>query len=149
MSNLSEESQKLNRLRGESHSIYYGAVSKMNLSNSTFDVLYSINLLGEGCLQKEISECALLNKQTVNSTIRQLEHGGFLQLVPGKGREKNIYLTEAGKRLIREKIDPVNKLEQAAWMELPDRDRQEYLRILENWNILLRKKFGEMGKDGE
>ncbi|MFR1493246.1 MAG: MarR family transcriptional regulator [Eubacterium ventriosum] len=43
----------------------------MGLSDSAFDILYSIVDLGDGCSQSDICKYSCLSKQTVNSSIKK------------------------------------------------------------------------------
>lgn len=145
MVKLSEETLCLNQLLRQTHSIYYSAAAKLQLSDSIYDILYCVKALGEGCLQKDISEKASLNKQTVNSGIRQLEQKGYISLVAGRGREKHIYLTDNGKVLMEEKMDLVFSLEQEAWDELSDDEQNSLLRSLDKWSSTLKRNFERIG----
>ena len=49
-SNLTE----YNRMYKEFNQIYHEMAQKMGISNSVFDILYSICELGDGCRQKDI-----------------------------------------------------------------------------------------------
>ena len=81
------------------------------MSDSAFSILYAICELGDGCLQKDICRRAFLSKQTVHSSIRNLERDGLLYLEHGRRRDMHIHLTEAGARLARSRI--------AAWSKAP------------------------------
>lgn len=54
-----------------------------------------------------------MSKQTVNSSIAKMQRDGLLQLARKTGRQKRIFLTEAGRREIQEKIVPLVRLEES------------------------------------
>ena len=72
----------------------------MGISDSAFSIFYTIYDLGDGCLQKDICYEFFANKQTVNSSIRKLVQEGYIYLKQGVGRDKHIFLTEAGKQFV-------------------------------------------------
>lgn len=93
---MSSNLREYNRIYKEVNDIYRDAASKFGLSNSVFDILYTICEVGEGCLQKDVCDATFIPKQTVNSAIRKLEQEGYLTLSNGKGHSKHILLTESG-----------------------------------------------------
>jgi len=101
---MSSNLREYNRIYKEVNDIYRDAASKFGLSNSVFDILYTICEVGEGCLQKDVCDATFIPKQTVNSAIRKLEQEGYLTLSNGKGHSKHILLTESGHTLLKETI---------------------------------------------
>lgn len=81
---MSSNLREYNRIYKEVNDIYRDAASKFGLSNSVFDILYTICEVGEGCLQKDVCDATFIPKQTVNSAIRKLEQEGYLTLSNGK-----------------------------------------------------------------
>ena len=104
---ISAPLQEFNRIYKKSNEIYHNIALRLGLSNSAFDILYSICELGDGCLQKDICAATFIPKQTVNSSIRQMETAGYLTLSSGKGRSMHINLTAAGQSLLENTIYPV------------------------------------------
>lgn len=92
---------EFNRIFKEFNDIYHDVALRLGLSNSAFDIFYAICELGDGCLQRDICKTTFIPKQTVNSSIRNLEREGYLTLVHGKGRNMHIYLTERGKKMLK------------------------------------------------
>ena len=88
----------------EFNDVYREAATKVGLSLSGFDILYAICEMGDGCLQRDISQMCCIPKQTVNSSIRKLEQDRYLILEKGKGRDMHIHLTEKGQKLMEEKM---------------------------------------------
>ena len=96
--------------------IYRDAASKFGLSNSVFDILYTICEVGEGCLQKDVCDATLIPKQTVTGLRNYRER--YLTLSNGKGHSKHILLTESGHTLLKETIFPIVEAENEAFTEL-------------------------------
>ncbi len=115
---MSSNLREYNRIYKEVNDIYRDAASKFGLSNSVFDILYTICEVGEGCLQKDVCDATFIPKQTVNSAIRKLEQEGYLTLSNGKGHSKHILLTESGHTLLKETIFPIVEAENEAFTEL-------------------------------
>lgn len=120
---------ELNQLYKELDELYHAVALKAGLSDSALDILYSLCVLGDGCLQKEICQLAFISKQTVNSSIRKLEQQQYLVLQPGKGRDMHIYLTEAGQALVQEKVIPVIQAENQAFGRMTVAEQNELLRL--------------------
>ena len=81
-----------NHIYKEFNEIYHEATLKMGLSDSAFDILYSIVDLGDGCSQSDICKYSCLSKQTVNSSIKKMASLNYLTFKPGKGRVMQIFL---------------------------------------------------------
>ena len=96
--------REFNRIFKECSHIYHDIALKLGLSDSGFDILYTICEIGDGCLQKNICEATLLSKQTIHSSVRKLEKDGYLLLKPGKGRDVQIFLTKIGRASCRERV---------------------------------------------
>lgn len=136
--------KEFNRLNREFESVYHTICRKIGLSDSAFIILYTIWDLGEGCLQKDICDAVGVSKQTIHSSIRKLEQEGCLYLKPGKGRERGIFLTEAGRELINQKIVPVAALEAEAFGGLTEEECGQILRITAKYLEHLREKVKKL-----
>lgn len=135
--------KEFNRFYRELDQIYHELAVRLGLSDSAFVILYAIMELGEGCLQKDIAAWCSLSRQTVNSSIQNLKVQGCLFLDSGKGREKEIFLTEEGKRLVKEKIFPVMEMEQSVFEEMSPQECREMLKLMGKYVGKLRKKAEE------
>ena len=109
----------INGMLSEISSIYEKLLSSKNVPEGVFIVMSSILDLGEGCLQKKISEISYLNKKTVNSAIKKLQKDGYLELKAGKYPNMPIYLTEKGKAYMQENIIPIIQVESKALELMP------------------------------
>lgn len=131
--------KEFNRIFKECNHIYHEIALKLGMSDSGFDILYTICELGDGCLQKNICEATLLSKQTIHSSVRKLEKDGYLFLKSGKGRDMQIFLTEAGKALVEEKISLAIQAENLAFTDMTEEEQREFLQLNKKYADSLRK----------
>lgn len=137
----SKELESFNLLYKEMDDLYHDIAIQLNLSDSAFDILYTICTLGDGCLQRDICNATYISKQTINSSIKKLEQSGILTLTPGKGRDMHLHLTTAGKTLAEEKIFPIIEMENRTFSELLPEERQLLLTLSEKYVKHLHKNM--------
>ena len=113
---------------------------KRQLSDSAFGILYWLDDLGDGCLQRDVCVASGLTKQTVNSSVHKLERTGFVELRVEQGRGTHLHLTEAGRALVEERVRPVAEAETAAFVAMGSRDSEELLRLTHLHLELLREQ---------
>lgn len=121
--------KEFNRIYKKTNEIYHDIALRLGLSDSAFDILYSISELGDGCLQKDICNATCIPKQTIHSSIRQMETSGYLTLSSGKGRSMHITLTDLGKSLLERTIYPVMQMEGEAFHCMTDEECQQMLAL--------------------
>lgn len=138
------ELKKFNRLYKELDDIYHEIALKSGLSDSAFSILYTIAELGDGCLQKEIAEHNFMSKQTIHTSAKNLEREGYLSFRKGKGRDVHLCLTEAGKKLTREKILPVIRQENCAILEMSAEERDQLFYLMEKYVYVFRERTKEI-----
>jgi DNA-binding MarR family transcriptional regulator len=132
--------REIDRFWRETDAIYHELAIRLGLSDSSFDILYAIVRLGEGCTQKDISNEVLLSKQTLNSSIHKLANKGLLEL-RADGRSTSIFLTDEGRSLAEGKILPVFEAESQA-LEIVGTDNvREFLRISRLYRTALRESL--------
>lgn len=125
--------REFNRVWKELDELYHDIALKIGLSDSAFTIFYSLYELGDGCLQAEICHAAFANKQTINSSIRNLEQKGYLYLKQGRGRDKHIYLTELGTAFMEREIRPVLELEDQAFLQMTVVEREQFLLLTQKY----------------
>lgn len=136
---ISADQTRYNHINKKLIDIYHNAWQRAGMSASMFDILYSIVEMGDGCRQKDICQACYIPKQTVHSSIRKMAEDGYLTLVAGKGREKQIFLTEKGKLITEEKILPVIKAENKAFLQMGEQQSRIFLNLLEEYMTKLDK----------
>ena len=123
---MQTEAQKLWGQWGQANALYSFWAASKNINYYLLFVLYALDGQ-EAKKKKKICICTGLTKQTVNSVIRSLKVDGYIQLSPGSGdrREKQIALTEKGQAYSRERLAPLQELEQRVIRSMgSDRVRQ-------------------------
>ena len=139
--------KEMDRLWRAFDEVYRSVASRLGLSSGVFEVLLAIYQLGEGCLQKDICTNACLGKQTVNSSVHKLVKEGILRLEPAEvGRGMLIFLTEEGKRLIKERIEPMAQADVLAFSSLPREDQLAVIRIEREYLTRLRSHMAHVEK---
>lgn len=126
---ISNPLKEFNRIYKKTNEIYHDIALRLGLSDSAFDILYSISEWGDGCLQKDICNATCIPKQTIHSSIRQMEKSGYLTLSSGKGRSMHITLTDLGKNLLERTIYPVMQMEGEAFHCMTDEECQQMLAL--------------------
>jgi len=136
-----EDLKEYNCLCREIDGLYHELAVRAGMSDSAFFILYAITEMGDGCLQRDISEHYYISKQTINSSIRNLESKGYVLLINGKGHDKHIHLTKEGKMLVKEKIFPVIQLENGIFEEMTLKERYEIIRLTRKYIEIFKNKM--------
>ena len=139
-----EELRELNRLYKELDDIYHNIALKLNLSDSAFIIFYTLCEVGEGCSQKDICNQAALSKKTINSAIQKLEQEDYICMRHGKGRQRQIYLTEKGQKMLQEKIYPVMQIENNVFQKMEETEARELLRLFQKYVLQLQAEAREL-----
>lgn len=143
---MSMQMAEYNQLLKNMDGLYHNAARQCGLSDSAFWVLYSIRENEGPCTQKELCESWFYSKQTVNSTLKQLEARGILklELAPGNRKNKQIFLTEEGEKLAEEKILPLMRAEYRAFAGLDNEERRAFLNLTRKYIDQLRAEIHKM-----
>ena len=136
---ISASQARFNHINKKLIDIYHDASQRAGMSASMFDILYSIVEIGDGCRQTDICQACSIPQQTVHSSIRKMEDDGYLTLVSGKGREKQMYLTEKGKRITEKKILPIIEAENTVFLQMGEQLSLMFLDLLEEYMAKLEK----------
>lgn len=144
---ISPSLKEFNRIYKEMNEFYHELARTLHVSDSVFDIFYSLSEMGDGCLQKDICQASCLPKQTVHSSIRKLEKEGYLTLKSGKGRNMHIYLTDAGKQLIEQKLYPVHHLESDAFSVMTEEECQKMLELYSKYITAMRTGLPKIQED--
>lgn len=132
--------KRLNHLFSETHEIYSDIASRFNLSDSAFMVLYTICNNGGKCLISDIKMESGLSKQTINSALRKLETEGVLYLELSGGKNKMVYLTEAGQIFTENTVARVIKMENDILNSWSEQDRTLYLELTQRYLIDVKER---------
>lgn len=125
--------QRFDRLYKEMDDLYHDLAVGLGLSDSALNVFCTIYTLGDGCLQRDICQRSYTSKQTIHSSVQRLCVQGYLRMEPGKGRDMHLYLTEAGRALMEERIRPVAEAELRTFAALTAEEQEALLRLTEKY----------------
>lgn len=140
----SQELKEVNRLYKELDDIYHDISLRLGISDSVLIIFYSIVEMGDGCIQKDISEKFSISRQTINSAIKKLQSQGYITLKQGKGRDMHIYLTLDGKKYTEDIVGPVMELENSVFKEMYPEESREFLRLTQKYVSLFREKVKQI-----
>lgn len=93
--------------------LYYRAVRQLGIKSNTFVLLYAL-ADGHPYSQKQISDEWSIPRTTLNTIVQECKELGYLELLPTGGKEKDIRLTESGKRWADGIIGPIFAAEERA-----------------------------------
>lgn len=123
--------------------LYHTIAWKQGLSDSAFEILYTVCVLGDGCSQKDICEWAYVSRKTINSSIRKLKEENYIYMERESGRTLHIHLTELGRQVVTEKIEPVVRMENEAFRKMGQEQSREMLRLIRRYVELFRKETND------
>ena len=123
-------------LLSEIDSVYHEANLKLNISNSYSIILYTICLGGGSCPLQEIKRLSGLNKQTINSSIRNMEKENlvYLEYIDGKSKRQK------GQELTRNTVMKIMDMENEIISRWSQEDLQKYLSMTEDFLAALKEK---------
>lgn len=125
--------QEFDRISNSINEFYHEIALKQGLSDSAYDILQAILILGEGCTQTEIYKYCYLNKQTVNSSVKKLKEDGLIDFTRRAGREIHIHFTKLGEQIVNEKILPIEQAESDVFEEMTKEEQKEILRLMNKY----------------
>lgn len=141
---LNQAIKRFNHLIGETDAVYHEMSLKSGLSDSAMKILYTICDCGECCLLHEICRRSGMSKQTANSALRKLESEGIVFLEAANAKNKNVRLSEKGKKLAQKTAMKILQFENEIWASWPQKDVEKYLELTEDFLIKLREKAKNM-----
>ena len=137
---LSPTLKEFNRLNNLIEEFYHEICVKQGLSDSAYAILQAFLILGNGCTQTDIYKHTVLNKQTVNSSVKKLYQDGLITFQQRNGREIKISLTDKGEKIVRERILPIEQVENEVFNEMTIDEQQEILRLTKKYLDTFRSK---------
>ena len=131
--NFSNNLKRYNYLVGEIDATYHEMSTKLGLSDSVMRILYTICDNGTDCPLQKICRLTGLSKQTINSSLRKLESEGIIYLEPLGPRNKNVCLTQSGKRMAQKTAGQNLALENAIGAAGPAEAREQDIALTDNY----------------
>ena len=144
MTHQSKQLRRFNRLIGETDALYHELAQRLGLSDSAFQILYTLHVEGGACPLRDICDFSGLTKQTVNSALRKLEAEGSVMTASSGARHKIVSLTPEGAALAERTVAQVIAIENdilGSW--LPD-ELERYLRLTEDYLVVMRERAKEV-----
>lgn len=129
---------------------YYSLSKDAGVKENLFWLLYSLDD-GEFHSQKQICDDWMLPRATVNTLIKECEAAGYitLQSIPGRKRELQICLTEAGTIYTRNALKDVYEAEENALKETLSHCAPSFIEDLELFTANLKAAFERMAGEKE
>ncbi len=144
MAYQSKQLRRFSRLVGETDAAYHEIAQKLGLSDSAFQILYTLYDEGGVCSLRNICAYSGRTKQTVNSALRKLEAEGRVTSESASARHKTVSLTPEGAALAERTVAQVIAIENDILGSWPDAELENYLRLTENYLAALREKSEEV-----
>ncbi len=140
----SKEMKRYNYLSSEIDAAYHEMSVKLGMSDSAMIILYTICDHGDSCPLQTICRQSGIRKQTINSAVRKLESEGIVYLEAAGAKNKNVCLTEEGKRLAERTAIRIMQVENEIFASWPQEEVEQYLAFAERFLRELKEKSKEM-----
>ena len=146
---ISKDMKRFNHLIGEIDAVYHEIAWKLGLSDSVFEILYTICNYGDSCMLKDIGRNCGLSKQTINSALRKLEKEGIVYLEAVDSRHKKVCLTEAGKSLAGRTAGAVIEAENEILASWSKEEVETYIALTRRYLLALQNKAKNLPEASE
>ncbi len=121
--------------------LYYMAARKLKIKNNMLSLFYTLND-GKPHSQKEISEECLIPRTTINTIVKECVAQGYVLLESdGHKKEKQIVLTEKGRKYAERILKDVYTAEEIAMHKTMEEYSPELIKGLEIFTSHLRDAF--------
>ena len=120
-----------NKQIGKLNSIYHQFAMKYSLSDSEFQILYTLQFFGDGCLLHEIVEFTEIPKQTNHSALKKMEKEKWLYLEDVNPKRKRIFLTNQGKDVALNTVQKVIDIESKIFENYDEEKINIYLEFMD------------------
>lgn len=132
-----------NRAHKRMNVLYHNYARDAGISDAAFWLMYSLYEKGGPCTQTELCEAWFFAPQTINSALKSLEKQGLIILdsVPNSRKNKQLFFSEAGEQLVREKIIPLVQAEEQSFLRLDEQERNALLKITQKHIDILEEEI--------
>ena len=144
MTQQSKQLRRFNRLVGETDAVYHELANRLGLSDSAFQILYTLRAEGGACPLRDICAFSGRTKQTVNSALRKLEAEGSVTTESSGARHKTVMLTPKGAELAEKTVAKVIEIENEILGSWPAEDLEKYIRLTEEFLVSVRARAQEV-----
>lgn len=128
--------------------LYHNYAKSVGLSDASFWLLYSLYEYGRPCTQKELCSAWFYAPQTINTALKALEKQGIITLALADGNRKNkqVWFTSKGEKLVAEKIAPLVQAEERSFEQLDEQEREMLLSITQKHIGILEEEINRINK---
>ena len=136
----------ISKINKEFDEVYHKIAINYKLSDSAFWILYTLYENKEGCTQKEICSDWNFSKQTINTTIKDLERKKLITLNNEENNKKikKIKLTNKGIEIAKNTVEKVMEVENIAFSKI---DIKEFDRAISFFQVQLKSLKNEINKN--
>lgn len=132
--------KEFDQLQKKLDSIYNKIAKCSGLSDTAFWIIYTIKDEEETYKQKDLCNMWFCSKQTINSSLKKLEQQNIIQLVsvPENKKDKKVVLTNYGKKIAKELIEPAIEIEKKSFENI--KKRREFLNLFKEYVEMMDKE---------
>lgn len=123
---------------------YHDAAVRLGLSDSAFNILYTLYIEGSGCNQSRLYKKSGMARSTVNSAIRKMEKKGWLYLVPGEGRNTKVEVTDEGRAVMDRTVARIVAIEKKLFDAYTETEAETLIRLNRQFEQGLRRSIEEL-----
>ncbi|MCM1082243.1 MAG: MarR family transcriptional regulator [Clostridium sp.] len=145
MNTIKKQMIEMNQLCNESDEIYHNIARSYGLTDSIYWILYILYNYDEPVSQVDLCDKWSYSKQTVNTSITAMLKKDWitLEVIPNTRNRKHIVLTEAGKQFCEKVIGETEEIEQTAFSEIPEDERELFISVFRKLNRFMREEYGK------
>ena len=127
--------------------IYENLAKAAGTRGSLIELFYALDD-GKPHTQREICREWLVPKTTVNTLVQKCVHEGYITLLPHSGtKEKEILLTEEGRRYMRDLLDVIYDIEREAYEKTIEKFSPDFVPAVTYFTETPGKAFSEHFKE--
>lgn len=134
---------ELDLLYNEIDKLYHAYARGCGLSDCAYWMLYDLVLAGGELPLARFTTSWSYSKQTVNSALKSLQANGLVELafMEGSRKSKLARLTEAGRALSQERIEPAIEAERRAFETLDADERRTFIHLVKRYAVALEEQI--------
>jgi len=129
----------ISNLESEIRYIYHELALKLNLSDSSFSILYALTETNKSLTQKELCDYLLYSKTTINSAVKKLISEELVIL----DESKKVSLTKKGNEIKRKYISKIINDEKKALNKIDDKEFEIVNKVASNYLNELKESFSK------
>ncbi len=133
--------KRYNIIAWETDALYHKISLSFSLTDSALNILYIIYYSGKSAELREIVQYSGLQKQTVNSALRNLEEKGIITLESVNRKSKSASLTPKGTALCEKSVKKLIEWEDSALASFSESELSLFLSLMEKYLLSLKKSL--------